>query len=141
MKKLLLSLMLFAFLLTGCATLQGFIAATENPIFQRTVQYAVIRYLAAEPEKQPEALRIVNELQRHVEGSAQITVFELEDIAIEKIPWDKLNPADQFLIMGMIADISALLREQVGDGVLDEDSRVKARAFLRWIEQAVVFAR
>lgn len=126
------------FLLSGCATMW---AVAENPVFQRTVQYGVIKYLSSEPDKQPQALEIVRQLQSYTEQSAELTVYDLEEMTLEAIPWDKLDPADEFLLLGMIADISELLRDQVGDGLLNADDKVKVRAFLGWIEQAVRFAR
>lgn len=135
MRKLMLIALLLT--LTGCATLM---AVAENPVFQRTVQYGVIKYLSSAPDKQPQALEIVQQLQKYTEQSAELTVYDLEEMTLEAIPWDKLDPADEFLLMGMIADISELLRDQVGDGLLEADDKVKVRAFLEWIEQAVRFA-
>ena len=140
MKKLVLSMMAGVLFLTGCATLQGFLAATENPILQRTVQYGVVRYLAANPDQQPEAQRVIDEVRKVVDRPAMVTVFELEQVAIEAIPWDKMDPAGQFLLMGLVADIGYYVRQQVGDGMLDEDDKVRVRDFLYWIEQAVRFA-
>ena len=141
MKKLIVSIIVMVMLLTGCAGFTAFLTAMENPILQRTVQYGVIKHLGQYPHHQPEALNVINRLQKAVDQSIEITVHDLETMAIEFIPWHKLSPEDQFFLLGMIADISYLIRQQVGDGILDSEEKIRVRSFLAWIEQAVRFVR
>ncbi len=138
-RTILISLALIC--LAGCAGFHTFLAATGNPVFQRTVQYATIKFLAGDQEKATEAERIVKGIQRHVHQEAEITIYELETLAIESIPWDKLDKADQFVLIEMISDISAMLRERVGDGQLKEEDKVRVNDFLAWILQAIQFAQ
>jgi hypothetical protein len=112
----------------------------ENPAFQTAVQYGVVKYLSGQPDQQPRALEIVHYLQKAVDQEAQVTVSEIEDLAIDKIPWSELDLADQFLLRSMIEDIGVHLRERVGDGVLDDGDRVRLKEFLTWIEHAIHFA-
>jgi hypothetical protein len=123
--------------LVGCATMW---TVAQSPVFQRAVEYGVIKYLSSEPDQQPQALEIVQYLQRSVDQSAQVTVSDLENLAMDQIPWQSLDVADQYLLRSMIEDIADHLRDRVGSGVLAEDDRVKLKDFLSWMEQAVRFA-
>jgi len=125
-----------ALLLAGCATMW---TVAQNPIFQRAVEYGVVKYLSAQPDRQPQALQIVQHLQRSVDQSAQVTVTDLENLAMDQIPWARLDMADQYLLRSMIRDIADHLRAQVGDGVLAEDDKVRLKDFLTWMERAIRF--
>ena len=138
-RAIIISSLLFA--LAGCATLTAFLAATEHPVVKATIQYGVIRYLSNDQEKANEAERIVTEIRSYVDQSAQVTVYELEDLALEKIPWGKLNPADQFILMGMVANIADHLRQEVGDGTISGEQKIRVKDFLTWILQAIRFSQ
>ena len=121
----------------GCATMWR---VAENPAFQTAVQYAVIKYLGKNEDKQPQAKAIIQELQQYADQSAQVTVDDLEQEVLNQIPWSKLDQADECLLRQMVAEIADYIREQVGDGVLDKDDKVRLQEFLGWIEQAICFA-
>ena len=123
-------------LVGGCATMWR---VAENPAFQRAVEYGVVKYLSAQPEQQPQALQIVQHLQRSMDQSAQVTVTDLENLALDKIPWAKLGVADQHLLRSMVRDIADHLRAKVGDEVLAADDKVLLKDFLSWMEQAIQF--
>lgn len=135
----LLSIMAFVLLLTGCATFQGILAASDNPILQRTIQYAVIRHMAANPGHQEEAVRVIEEVRKAIDRPVLVSVGDLKQVAIAEIPWDKMHPADKFFLQELLKDIAAHIEVQVGDGVLDEEDKVRVRDVLTWIEQAVRF--
>jgi len=124
-------------LLGGCATMWR---VAENPAFQSAVQYAVIKFLSGDKDKQSQALTIVQRVQQYADQSAQVTIDDLERQVLDQVPWGRLDVADQYLLREMIKDIADYAREQVGEGILSGDDRVKLQEFLSWIEQAILFA-
>jgi hypothetical protein len=127
--------------LSGCVTTgentQDQTSITSSPIFQVAVQYAVMRFVAESPERQAEALRIVNTLQEYIDGSETITVKILREMTTSWVPWEKLHPADQFLLQQLIVQVAAYLENMVGSGSLDDNARTLTRDFLGWISEAV----
>jgi hypothetical protein len=123
--------------LFGCATAWK---VAENPAFQTTVQYAMIKWLSDDEDKQSQAQVIVQKLQKYADQSAQVTVDDMEQQVMDQVPWERLDTADQYLLREMIKDIAEYAREQVGEGVLDGDDKVKLQEFLSWIENAIHFA-
>lgn len=123
--------------LFGCATAWK---VAENPAFQTTVQYAMIKWLSDDEDKQSQAQIIVQKLQKYADQSAQVTVDDMEQQVMDQVPWERLDTADQYLLREMIKDIAEYAREQVGEGVLSGDDKVKLKEFLSWIENAIHFA-
>ena len=124
-------------LVGGCATMWR---VAENPAFQSAVQYAVVKFLSGDNDKQSQAQVIVQRLQQYADQSVQVTIDDLEQQVLDQVPWEKLDTADQYLLRDMIADIADYAREQVGDGVLSSDDKVRLQDFLSWVEQAIQFA-
>jgi hypothetical protein len=138
MKKLLMGLVLVVFALQGCALFNGDVPS--SPIAQVATQYAIIKFVADDAERQAKALEIINRLQKYTESSSQLTVGILTDLAAEWVPWEELDPADQFLLNEMLKQVALALKEQVGDDLLDEEALIKTREFLSWMGQAVAFS-
>lgn len=124
-------------LMASCATAWKVV---ENPIFQSAVQMAIMEYVQKDEIKANEALRIIEELKKHVDASDTITVSDLENKALTEIPWSKLNRRDRLELRGMISAIAAAMRDKVGSGELDGDERVQVLEFFGWIESAMYFA-
>lgn len=112
----------------------------ENPAFQTTVQYAMIKWLSDDEDKQSQAQVIVQKLQQYADQSAEVTVDDMEQQVMDQVPWERLDTADQYLLREMIGDIADYAREQVGEDVLSGDDKVQLKEFLRWIEHAIHFA-
>ena len=140
MKKLICMLMML-FMLSGCATISGFIAATENPVVKLTTQYAIIKYLQNDTTKASEAERIISELIEATEKGVLVSVADIEGMAFDMIPWEKLDNADQYALMSMLVVISDMMKDKVGEGYLEIEDNMKAVEFLTWIKQAVELAQ
>ncbi|MFW6002290.1 MAG: hypothetical protein ACOCQD_03035 [archaeon] len=123
--------------LFGCATAWK---VAENPAFQTTVQYAVIKFLSNDESKQSQAQVIIQKLQQYTDQSAQVTVDDLKQQVTDQVSWKRLDAADQYLLRKMIDDIAEYAQEQVGEGVLSGDDKVRLQEFLDWIEQAINFS-
>lgn len=124
-------------LLAGCATLQ---TAGDNVLFQHSVQYAVLKYIDGNPDKQDAAREAIVEVRHYADQETQVTVQDLKQAALDRLPLDRLDLADRFIVLALVADISSHLQDKVGAGVLDEDQMVALDEFLSWIEQAIDFA-
>jgi hypothetical protein len=127
------------FIFSGCWATVATVAS--NPIFQTTVQYGVMKYLGKNPEKVSPAERIVDSLIKYTEQETELTIKELEDLVVDSIPWDKLDNADQLILTNLLLTIRDLVRERVGDGILDPNDKVQVLTFLHWIKQAIYFAQ
>ncbi|MFW6122266.1 MAG: hypothetical protein ACOC80_15390 [Petrotogales bacterium] len=123
--------------LFGCATAWK---VAENPAFQTTVQYAMIKFLSNDESKQSQAQVIIQKLQQYTDQSAQVTVDDLKQQVTDQVSWKRLDAADQYLLRKMIDDIAEYAQEQVGEGVLSGDDKVRLQEFLDWIEQAINFS-
>ena len=134
MKKLIL--LFIALVFTGCATFQP-----SDPVFKLTVQYSVMRYVAESPERQTEAARIVSNIKGYIDTGATVTVEGLQELAVSWVPWERMHPADRILLMALLEHLSESFEMHIGTGTLKPEDMVKAKEFLRWIEQAIEMAR
>ena len=137
MNKIITLLLLLTLSFSGCTAISALGTAMENPVLHRTVQYATIKYLSGDEEKALEAERIVLEMLRITDQSLHLSISELEQLAIDIIPWEGLHEADQFILKGLLEDMAGLLRERVGDGDLNPEDRVRVQVFLTWVLQAI----
>lgn len=141
MKKLVALIFLIPFLFQSCVALTAFTTAVQNPVLQSAVQYGVIKFLSGNQNKISKAEEIVDKLMRFAEQSAQITISDMEKIVMTSIPWEKLDKADQFILMELLEQISQEVRARIGDGLLKEDDKIKVKEFLYWIKKAIEFSK
>ena len=134
MKKVFIALMMFAVLFTGCATID------TNPAARITIQYSILRFIGDSPEKQTEALRLVQDIKGYVDQSQEVSIDALAALATEWIPWERLHPADRFLLAEIMIAVSNHLKEQVGSGVIEAEALVELGVFLDWLERAILMA-
>lgn len=127
------------FILSGCWATVATVAS--NPVFQTTVQYGVMKYLGKNPDKISPAERIVNSVIEYTEKDTELRIKDLENLVVDSIPWHKLDPADQLLLTNLLITIRDLVRERVGDGLMDENDKIEVLKFLHWIKQAIYFAQ
>lgn len=141
MKKLVALIFLIPFLFQSCVALTAFTTAVQNPVLQSAVQYGVIKFLSGNQSKISKAEEIVNKLMKFAEQSAQITISDMEKIVMTSIPWEKLDKADQFILMELLEQISQEVRARIGDGLLEEEDKIKVKEFLYWIKKAIEFSK
>lgn len=141
MKKLVALIFLIPFLFQSCVALTAFTTAAQNPVLQSAVQYGVIKFLSGNQSKISKAEEIVNKLMKFAEQSAQITISDMEKIVMTSIPWEKLDKADQFILMELLENISKEVRARIGDGLLKEEDKIKVKEFLYWIKKAIEFSK
>lgn len=141
MKKLVALIFLIPFLFQSCVALTAFTTAVQNPVLQSAVQYGVIKFLSGNQSKISKAEEIVNKLMKFAEQSAQITISDMEKIVMTSIPWEKLDKADQFILMELLENISQEVRARIGDGLLEEEDKIKVKEFLYWIKKAIEFSK
>jgi hypothetical protein len=127
------------FIFSGCWATVATVAS--NPVFQTTVQYGVMKYLGKNPDKVSPAERIVDSLIKYTSQETELTIKDLEDLVVESIPWEKLEPADQLLLTNLLITVRDQVRERIGDGLLDAEDKVQVLQFLSWIKQAIYFAQ
>ena len=134
-RAIIISAMLFA--LAGCATLT---TIASNPIAQMGVKYAVARYFVSQPEKVSYTEQLVTEIKAKVDRKEVVTVYDIETLAIDSIPWDSLSKPDQIIVMDLIAIAGDQLRLMVGDNIIGENQQIKVKQFFDWILQAIKIA-
>ena len=135
MRLFILSTLMFT--LAGCATLT---TIASNPVVQMGVKYAVARYFVSQPDKASYAEQLVAEIKAKVDRKEVVTVYDIETLAIDSIPWGALSRPDQIIVMDLIAIAGDQLRIMVGDNIIGEDQRIQVRQFFDWILQAIKIA-
>ena len=135
MRLFIVSILLLA--LAGCTTLT---TIASNPVAQAGVKYAVAKYFVSHPEKASYAEQLVAEIQAKVDRKEVVTVYDIETLAIDSIPWGALSRPDQIIVMDLIAIAGDQLRSMVGDNIIGEDQRIQVRQFFDWILQAIKIA-
>ena len=135
MRLFIVSILLFA--LAGCATLT---TIASNPVAQMGVKYAVARYFVSQPDKASYAEQLVTEIKAKVDRKEVVTVYDIETLAIDSIPWDSLSRPDQIIVMDLIAIAGDQLRSMVGDNIIGESQQIKVKQFFDWILQAIKLA-
>lgn len=123
--------------MAGCATLT---AVATNPVAQMGVKYAVARYFVSQPDKASYAENLVAEIKAKVDRKEVVTVYDIETLAIDSIPWDSLSKPDQIIVMDLIAIAGDQLRSMVGNNIINEDQQIKVKQFFDWILQAIKLA-
>ncbi len=119
--------------MTGCK---------QDATVKVAVTYATMKYIDA---KGPEAAvnraarvaAVANQALNAIEGEG----FELSQFTthlVQGLPAN-LDPADRTLAVALISLIGDELTGRIGEGVLDEEKRVKVRAVLKWITQATSY--
>lgn len=141
MKRLIALVFLIPFLFQSCVALTAFTTAAQNPVLQSAVQYGVIKFLSGDNKKITKAEEIVDKLMKFSEQSADITISQMEKIVMTSISWEKLDKADQFILIELLEKISHEVRDRIGDGLLNEDDKIKVRDFLYWIKKAIEFSK
>ena len=116
-------------------------SVAQNPIVQAGVKRAIVGYMYDRPTKAQYAEELILELKAYSDRQETFTVNDLETLSIDFIPWDRMSREDQGFVLDMIAIISDQLRGMVGDGIIDEDKKIKVRQFFDWILQAIRFAQ
>jgi hypothetical protein len=112
--------------------------SSEKLATRVAIQYAVGKYIerqtpAARVEKAQRIFAAVATIEE-LAGSDSTTVDALRAYIAQRL--DHLSPADR-LAVGTIIDLaSEVLKERVGDGVLDGDKLVKVREVLAWVSEA-----
>ena len=134
-RAIIISAILFA--LAGCATLT---TIASNPVVQAGVKYAVARYFVSQPDKASYAETLVTEIKAKVDRKEVVTVYDIETLAIDSIPWGALSKPDQIIVMDLIAIAGDQLRLMVGDNIIGENQQIKVKQFFDWILQAIKLA-
>lgn len=86
-------------------------------------------------ERAREIVRIIEVTRLYVESGASVTVAELVERVSDQIPWDRLTPADEALILELYALYRPRLEERIGSGELSSDAKVNVMALLEAFER------
>ena len=126
-------LVALAALLGACSVLDSMQPDTK----QLAVQYATLKVINGNPDKAARVVELVQEGRAFVEdGAVTVTVAALYDGVVERVNWDKLDPADHILVAAILTQARARMEEDLGVDLLDDAQRVKVLTVLDWIEAA-----
>jgi chorismate mutase len=135
MKRVIFGLVLLASVIAGGCGSMG--SLTGNHGAKLAVQYAVYKYTQGEPERAARVREVVNEASELLERDVSVTVPALKAAIIKQVDLTKLDPADQFLALGVIDAVAFELAERVGDGKLNSEKLLRVKQVLEWVlEQA-----
>lgn len=136
MRKLLAVIILV--LTAGCASTGENSQLTES-LF---VKYATAKVIANNPDKAVAVLDLVEQAKQYVDSdTGTVSIAALDQAARDRIPWDRLDAADQMLVDAVLVEARQRLEQAIGDGILDADQRVRLSRVLGWIEQAAALAQ
>lgn len=122
--------LLAALLLAGCAST----GAGSFNAGQLAIQYATLKVIDRNPEKAARVHALANEALTWTMAGEYAALDELEARVRTRIVEEaNPDPADMLLIDALLAATRAELEARIGDGVLDEATRVRVNEVLGWI--------
>lgn len=133
-----LIVVLFALLMTGCATLQNGDYRAQLP-----VQYATMKLIEESDSINSEGvIAAVNRTRSLMEVDAELELGFLADNVRSSIDWQSLAPSDRLLINALISEIEAALDRRYDiEGQLPEDAKIRLSTLLDYIEEAAHMTR
>ena len=132
--KALLAVVILA--LAGCASFSGS-SATEKLI----VQTATMKFIEAGDDRAARAAKIraaVDQARVWLDTDG-VTLADLHAAIMGRLASANLEPSDMLLASALVDVVVAELNARIGDGILDEDKRVRVNAVLGWIAEAASF--
>ncbi len=137
MRKL---LVLFAALtLTGCGLVD---VIEENESSARLVTtYATLKVIDGDNEKADRVVEIAQEVSRLAGDDPEVTVDLLVARIRSLIRWDRLDEADTLLVDALLLELSARLKDKLGDELIPKDARVTVQTVAEWVISAAALAR
>lgn len=128
--------------IAGCTTLNGiFDGSSKEMTAKIVVQVAVFNLLTDRPEYQKPLLDITGKVAAYVDGDPGARVDSIIALVNEQIRWDRLSPNDALAINTTLSLIEINLREQITNQTLPEDTKLKVKTVIGWINQvAATFA-
>ncbi|TQE92536.1 MAG: hypothetical protein FKY71_19900, partial [Spiribacter salinus] len=127
--------------LSACETI-GKVAdfGAENVAESRlAVKAGTLRFVEEADDRQARAQEVaafVDTVREQVDSSADSTIDDLVSRVRDEVPWESLDSSEQLLVDGLITRVRDVLQERVGDGVLDEQAKVRIGAVLDWAREA-----
>jgi hypothetical protein len=121
--------------LAGCATQDG------EDRGRIAVTYTVLKLVEQSDEIDGDrVLAAVETVRSAVDTTTVTTAGDLADTVVGVLNFDVLSPADQFLAMEVVRQITAGLTTDIETGVLPEDYAAALETWLGWIEGAAYMA-
>lgn len=121
-----------AVLMGGCSVLST-VAEDRN---QLAVQYATMKVMESQDVTGERVSELVAQAREYVDDGASITVSALAEAARERLAESSLSPADKILIDAILTRAQARLEAEIGEGLLDDNQRLKLLTVLGWIDSA-----
>lgn len=122
--------------LSGCATL-GTGSAGEKLV----IQAATMKVIEADEDRAAKAAKIraaVDQARVWLDTDG-VTLADLHAAIMGRLTSANLEPSDMLLASALVDVVVAELNARIGDGILDEDKRVRVNTVLGWIAEAASF--
>jgi uncharacterized protein YceK len=133
MKYLSAIMVMFAMAISGCAVLES-VAKDENKL---AVQYATLKVVDGDMQKSEQLKGWLTEAREYVDSSAEVTVSYLAAEARARISDKISDPADMLLAMAVLNQAEQRIRDRLGEGLLEQEQRVKLLTVFDWIESVL----
>ncbi|MCC5809879.1 MAG: hypothetical protein JJU06_05850 [Ectothiorhodospiraceae bacterium] len=130
-----------ATLLVGCAgtfeRLQGQDVRVQLLASQSSARFVQMTDEDRWRERADEVQRVIDDLRAYVDANAQATAAELIRYADQRIPWDRLTPADEVLIRDLYAVFKSDIQSLVARGELGEGDQLSIHGLLDAFERGL----
>lgn len=123
---------LFALVLAGCS----FVETLQPDTKRLAVTYATAKIIDTNADRAARVLDLVEQGRAFIESDAEVSIDALYSGVMDRIEWQKIDPADRILIEEILKNARERLKDEIGIGLLQPDERVKVVKVLDWIESA-----
>jgi len=133
-------------LVTGCSTTFAQPDTVENSAARMTVQYAVMKYIAAAKDASQQQARadrvaaVAGKAIDLVDAGTVSTVPLIEQAVRDQIDWSTISLPDRLLIDNLIVLVRQELLARIRDKAMPADTALAVRQVLSWIESAAMLS-
>lgn len=129
-------LLALAFSLSGCDSVRDSLRE-GNRSTELVVQYATLKAIGGDAEKADRAREIIARVRADIDRDDSVALSELRSRVEGEVRWDRLDAADQLLVMTLIDVAFDHLDDAVGEGFISDDDRASVNQMLDWVEGAL----
>lgn len=138
---LMIPLLLLALALPGCETLTKALDHAEEHAqgTEFVVKYGILKYTGRHPGRAQSVYDYVKRVEAGLENES-VTVGALDEYLRGAVNWENLDMADQLAADTMLKWLNGYLQEQIGDGLISSEDRVRLSVGAQWVKDAALMA-